>query len=332
MDRDRISVIVPAYEAENTIEKCIKSIQSQSYQNLQIIIVDDGSEDQTASIVKRMAREDQRILLISQENQGVSGARNKGIQYAEGAWVLFVDSDDVIQPDLCEVLFRETLDNPCDLVVGGLTFVKSFERSETKLSKAVYDKKSLLDHFEIQGNTVIYQNVVCKLYRSTYLKKCQFPVGVRLGEDMLLNYQYYAYVDSVAVIPYYGYEYLAHQNSATRNFCEEDFEKQFLLREKGIEFYQDILGGMGIPAVIEQNFVGNMLGIILTLVSNCSNRKCRLYLKQYLGDKRLASKLETYTPVNKKFSILKQLCLKKRVTMLILLGKINRLRCRFALK
>lgn len=99
-----VTVIVPAYNAEKTIQNCINSIQKQSYKDIEIVVIDDGSTDRTKEIVQRLLRKDGRIKIISQYNQGASAARNKGIEKASGEYVTFVDADDEIEPQLIKVL------------------------------------------------------------------------------------------------------------------------------------------------------------------------------------------------------------------------------------
>ena len=106
----KISVIVPVYNAEKYLEKCIESVLAQTYPNWELILVDDGSKDGSADIVDGYAARDTRIMAIHQENAGPGMARNKGIRVAHGEYIVFLDSDDVIKPDYFEKLSHETAD------------------------------------------------------------------------------------------------------------------------------------------------------------------------------------------------------------------------------
>ena len=112
---DLISVVVPAYNIEKYIERCIKSILSQTYSNLEIIIVDDGSTDNTASIIDQYALKDTRIIPIHKKNGGVSSARTEGINRASGDWIGFVDGDDVIEENMYEVLINNAKKYDADI-------------------------------------------------------------------------------------------------------------------------------------------------------------------------------------------------------------------------
>lgn len=329
VENNCISVIIPVYQAENSIRNCISSLQSQTYQNLQIITIDDGSTDQSPKILDEIAEKDKRVMVIHQKNQGVSVARNIGIEHATGKFILFVDADDTIDNKMCELLIDEYRREKSELIINGLVFLYKSKKTYIKSESLVYTKRQLLENFERQGNTFIYQNVSGKLYLSQLVQKCQFEQGVRLGEDMLFNYQYFQNVTKVSVIDYSGYIYNINSDSATHTFKEGDFEGQLNLREKGIEFYREVLGGEGIPKVIEQNYVGNILGIIISLVTTLSIKESYFYLKKYLNNEFFVSKLKAYFPINMKFKMLKIVCFKKCYFGIILLGKINKLRMRF---
>ena len=117
--RDTISVIIPAYNCEKYIKNCLESLKHQTYRNLEIIVVNDGSTDNTLNICREMQYNDYRIKIINQENKGVSAARNKGIECATGKYITFVDADDVIEPDMYEVMQKDIYLNTADIVRVG---------------------------------------------------------------------------------------------------------------------------------------------------------------------------------------------------------------------
>lgn len=119
-----VSVVVPIYKVEPYLEKCVKSIQNQTYQNLEIILVDDGSPDRCGEICDRYAREDTRIKAVHKENGGLSDARNYGVRYTTGKYLLFVDSDDFIHETLVEKTVKVAEENACDLVLFDYYYVE----------------------------------------------------------------------------------------------------------------------------------------------------------------------------------------------------------------
>lgn len=329
MENNYISVIIPVYQAEKCIKNCISSLQNQTYKNLQIIMVDDGSTDKSPEILDEIAKKDNRVIVIHQKNQGVSVARNVGIEHASGKFIIFLDADDTLDNKMCELLMDEYRREKSELVISGLVFAYNLKKTYIKSESSVYTKKQLLENFERQGNTFIYQTLMGKLYLSEFIKQCQFEQGVRLGEDLLFNYQYFQNVTKVSVMDYCGYIYNINSSSTTHTFKDGDFEGQFNLREKGINFYRGVLGGAETPKVIERNYVGNILGIIVSLVTTTSIKESYVYLKKYLNNEFFMSKLKVYLPINKKFKLLKIVCLKKCYFGILLLGKINKLRMRF---
>ena len=120
-DNPLVSVIVPAYNAEPYIDKCIRSLTAQTYGNIEIIAVNDGSMDKSGAILDELAQQDRRIRCLNQSNQGVCIARNNGIDMAKGEYLLFVDGDDFLDPDYVEALVTTAMANDSDLVIGGYT-------------------------------------------------------------------------------------------------------------------------------------------------------------------------------------------------------------------
>lgn len=117
--QDLISIIVPIYNVENYIDRCVESITNQSYKNLEIILVDDGSTDSSGEKCDIWATRDRRIMVIHKENGGVGNARNAGMSYANGEWIGFVDSDDFVEPEMYEALYWGCVDNGADLCMIG---------------------------------------------------------------------------------------------------------------------------------------------------------------------------------------------------------------------
>jgi len=120
-DNPLVSVIVPVYNAESYVDKCIRSLTAQTYANIEIIAVNDGSKDISGTIIEELAQTDKRIRFINQPNQGVCIARNNGIDMARGEYLLFVDGDDFLEPDYVEALATAAMANDSDLVIGGYT-------------------------------------------------------------------------------------------------------------------------------------------------------------------------------------------------------------------
>lgn len=143
-----VSIIIPVYNAASFIEKCVKSVTSQTHKNMEIVLVDDGSKDQSYDLCKKLASEDERIVVTAQSNQGVVSARNKGFEMSRGRYVLFVDADDWIEPDMVEELVSHIGD--ADIISSAVKWEKypgkeSFCRDE--YDEGLYDNKESIDKF-----------------------------------------------------------------------------------------------------------------------------------------------------------------------------------------
>ena len=183
MNEPLISIVVPVYNVEGYLEKCLESLVHQTYRNLEILLVDDGSTDSSGAICDRYAENDGRIRVIHKENGGLSDARNAGMRIARGEWILFVDSDDFISPDACAVYMRCVEDTQADIVVSSEK--KFFDESECSCERAVRptevinSEEALIRYYY----RVLPGYAWGKLYRREVVSEQLFPVG-KLFEDM----------------------------------------------------------------------------------------------------------------------------------------------------
>ena len=184
---DLVTVVIPVYNSKATVEKAVRSIMNQTYKNLEIIIVNDGSTDESLEICERLASEDARILVHSQENGGLSAARNKGISLAKGKWITFVDSDDLADPNMIEILLNCAVKACADLSVCNLKKVdtQDFEGSAADIN---CDGKVFSSNDFINGS--LLNNIPLfawgKLYRTELFEDVEFPVG-RFFEDEITS-------------------------------------------------------------------------------------------------------------------------------------------------
>ena len=192
-DKDLISIIVPIYNTEEYVGECIQSIISQTYKNIEIILVNDGSKDNSGKICDEYAKKDSRIIVIHKENTGVADSRNRGLDIAKGGFIHFADSDDILNERLVEILHHEMIVNDADYVFADYT--KFYEGQEPPLKDVKEyeieerDKYYILEMYYHQGHDHEI-NVIptCKLYRRELFDGIRFPVG-RKGEDELTNYK-----------------------------------------------------------------------------------------------------------------------------------------------
>lgn len=212
----KISIIIPVYNGEAFIEKCMKSILMQTMQELQIIVVDDGSTDHTYEILRKMAVDDTRIEIIHQKNCGVAKARNKGLSSARGEWIMFVDSDDTIDNDYCASMFEAANMLNVDVLISysGLGEKKIDlleERKKLILASLSYDEASFTFNIDAPWG---------KLFRNSVLQKkhIKFPEKLTRSEDALFCASVYENVDDIGTMNRSGYIHNKREGSLCRSF------------------------------------------------------------------------------------------------------------------
>lgn len=209
-----VSVIMPVYKVEDYLDRAIRSVVDQSYGNLEIILVDDGSPDRCPAICDSWAKNDSRIRVIHKKNGGVSSARNAGLRMAGGDWISFVDSDDWIHPQFLEVLLLQTVKFPdADIIVSDMQRVTA----EVPICPIVPEETEFarLQTGCIFRSRTVRNYVWGKLYRAKIVKNRSFDESVVLGEDSVFNAQ--IFTDEAVTVLYAGvktYFYFQRESSA----------------------------------------------------------------------------------------------------------------------
>lgn len=209
-----VSVIIPVYNVEKYLEKCIESIVCQDYPNLEIIIVNDGSTDKSGTIVDTYAKKDERIKVISQPNSGLSAARNVGVSYSSGDYIMFVDGDDFISHDMVSRLLDVSRLSGADYVCSeSKNFIDGDDQKAEKLINSYRDKKLEYELFETDEALIrmFYQKpsitgAYLKLYKNELVKKIPFPEG-RYYEDFATTYSFIRNAAKIAFIKEKHYAY-----------------------------------------------------------------------------------------------------------------------------
>ena len=213
-EKIKISIVVPMYNAENYISAWIESILKQSYCNLEIVLVDDGSKDYTLEIAKKYQKKDSRICLISKENTGVSDSRNIGIENVHGRYLTFVDSDDYLEVNCIEVLLQEIQkNNSLHMVCCNHLYDYNGKRvyKTSRLKEGVYSYKELKDRLIDDGTLtgILFGSVCGVLYDLEIIRQYQlyFDKNLKVNEDGVFNLMYLWYIDGIAIIdkPLYVY-------------------------------------------------------------------------------------------------------------------------------
>lgn len=219
---EKISVIVPVYNAEKYLEKCVKSILNQTYSNFEILLINDGSTDNSDIICDKIKNLDDRIKVFHRENSGVSATRNFGLENSTGNLITFIDSDDFIKEDMLEILYNNLEKFNADISIGKVvdTFDENYIFKEIQESVYNWDNENAMKEILKAKKTSFFP--VAKLFRKNLFEKIKFNDNYKLAEDALLITEILLSKKlNVVCSNREVYAYLHHKNSATTNIVKD---------------------------------------------------------------------------------------------------------------
>jgi glycosyltransferase involved in cell wall biosynthesis len=210
----KITIVIPVYNTEEYIEDCVNTIINQSYNNLEIILINDGSTDNSLEICVNLSKIDKRIIVINKPNGGVSSARNSGIRIASGEYLAFIDSDDKVDVDIIRVLYDGIISTNSDLSICGISTYS--QRNPPKLNQ-VGSKNILIDNEYAIERLLYHRNlsvsVSGKLYPRRLFDSNMFNEDISFGEDLDFNYRIFSNIDLISVNSNIMYYYFVHETS-----------------------------------------------------------------------------------------------------------------------
>ena len=224
--KDKISIIVPIYNVENYLDECLQSLINQTYNNLEIILVNDGSTDRSLEICKNYVSEYTNIYLYSKENGGLSDARNYGLDRATGKYVCFVDSDDYVSLDMVEYLYENLIKYDAPLVCCNINMVYD---DHIELKHSTYKEAIIFNSEEAIRDTLYNISIDYaswnKLYKiELFEDKLRFPKG-KIYEDMFIMHEIIHKAKKIVYLPESKYYYRQRSNSITKSkFSEKNFD------------------------------------------------------------------------------------------------------------
>ena len=272
MNQPLVSIILPVYNAQNHLARCVGSICAQTYQNIEIVILNDGSKDQSLPVCEEFRQKDPRILLVDKANSGVSDTRNLGLKLASGKYVEFVDSDDYLDPDFTERLVAAAEENEADFVIAPYKMVipAGASKPEQVLDKiqdelgvmsvarppevreygflpaGVYDKDTFALRLMDKPASYFYSVLWNKLYRRYILtgNDIQFVSEMRWAEDLVFNLRYIQYAERFVAIDKPGYYYVQNPQS----ICHTQINAATIVQNKlqVFRYYKDLYTRLGI--------------------------------------------------------------------------------------
>lgn len=245
-----ISVIVPVYRVAPYLRQCVESIINQSYKDLEILLIDDGSPDECGEICEEYKKKDSRIIVFHTENRGLSAARNLGLTAAKGEYLGFIDSDDGIEPDMYETLLKRMEDTNADISGCGFWTEYPFATKKSQIQETVYEGEEL-ERGLIDGKISNY--VWNKLYRKSLFQNISFPEG-RTFEEIASMHKIISEAGSVADIADLKYHYRIRPESITKtytaknlmDYADAHLDRYFFFKEEMnnlfLEKHEEILG------------------------------------------------------------------------------------------
>ncbi len=298
MNNDLISVVVPCYNVEKYLTKCVDSIVNQSYKNLEIVLVDDGATDGTPQLCDELAKTDDRIKVLHKVNGGLSDARNAGFAIANGDYVTFFDSDDWIEPDTIKIAYDKMINDNLDLVVWGYS-ADFVDDNENVLNNRICVVDGIC---EVAGdNTVLTQKDTLgisgyawnKLYKAEIIKNndLKFEKGISLVEDILFNSLYFTKCKKIGFIDFIGNHYIQRGRVTLGT---KRYENVFELKLIGCEARKNILMHFGvsnnkIKGMMAPFYYGALKPAInnIKTETNLSKKEKLKKIKSFIADKNV---------------------------------------------
>lgn len=218
MNTPKVSIIIPAYNVEAYIGLCVSSVLAQTMSDLELIVVNDGSSDNTGPVIDELAATDARIKVIHQKNGGVSVARNKGLEHATGEYVCFIDGDDVITKNMLAEMCRMIKESGADICACGLTLFRNkaaVPEYAEPATNATYTSQEALGVLLYEKG--ILNSPCAKLYKRSVIGKIRFQQDIAFGEDMYFNFSVFGAAKTVTASAFAPYYYLQRRGSAMRS-------------------------------------------------------------------------------------------------------------------
>ncbi len=281
-----VSIVIPVYNTEKYIEKCILSVINQTYENIEIIIVNDGSSDESLTICQYYAGIDSRIKLINKKNEGVSQARNEGLKYVNGDFLIFIDSDDWIEREMVGCLVQKALSFDADVVIFGWVC-----EGKADCEKKIVDRDFIISRNELISE-IIFDN---EMYGGGYTynkfwnyKKLKnnftgFNENLYAYEDNLCVIKNYLYAQKILMIPEVFYHYLIHSNSLSHRAelswdVLDNIVQAYFLINKALGAYE------GLNRVAEEKYYFEIVELLGTAIKQQNLPKVHRYFGLLKGN------------------------------------------------
>lgn len=294
----KISIIIPIYNSEKYLRQCLNSVQSQTFADFEVLLINDGSNDNSGKICDEYAAKDTRIKVFHKENGGVSSARNLGIDEAEGEWICFVDSDDVLEENYLTTLVKSSVDSKADFIAQGFKKFGNGIEKNMHLGVGLFSASDFRTLFQIKK----IQNFgfpFSKLFRGEIIKKHQisFPISFSIAEDLAFMLMYLSKIQTIQLDAVHHYLYRQVDNSLSNRLREPSIyfnrynELKRIFKEEFNEVYIDLYNETHTFFSLKHTLGSALFQSILSLYFFRLNKGSRLTYLQKINkeDKALIS-------------------------------------------
>lgn len=233
--KDLISIIVPIYNVEKYIGPCLDSIINQTYKNIEIILINDGSKDNSLEIIKQYQEKDNRIVIVDRENKGVLYTRVEGFKIANGKYITYIDSDDWVEENMLEIMYNKAIEYDadvvkCDFGINDFKIETGINKSDVFITEESFEP-DFYDKFLVDFNI---HNVWAQLFKRDLLINdiVNVDTSIGLGDDLEINIQLFKNIKSILFMPNKLYHYRHNNLSLTRTFTPENINKNIVSATK----------------------------------------------------------------------------------------------------
>ena len=241
MNNPLISIIVPVYNVEKHISECIESLLNQTYQNLEIVLVDDGSTDESGKICDKFAQKDNRIKVYHKPNGGVSSARNYGLEKATGKYISFCDSDDQMTSQMIEKLFNALQEHNVKMAMCGYKQINDNGEKDHKKESRLYCIDAENDLFEIISSPELNLSAVWnKMFEASEIKKLKFDHSISWGEDQIFVFDFLKNNKEFFYVGEMLYVYNYKNSNLSKSLLKNYIEKNIILAKRRSQFLNEI--------------------------------------------------------------------------------------------
>lgn len=334
-----ISIIIPIYNAQKSIEKCINSTLNQTYKNIEIICINDGSKDDSRQILDELVIKDNRLKSFNIENSGVSNARNIGIDKSNGECIFFLDADDWLESNAIEMLMESYTKTKADIVIGDFVKIKGNEKISSghgdQFNKNTHlNKKKILEYVKVYLQTsykdLLFNHCWGKLYKSSILKEHNVLFDIRLHgfEDIDFNFRVLEFVNEIIysnnVI--YNYQLAINSQSSQISLNVDQIDKFFITFENIMGFLKtnktEII--FDIKQEVGHFYISNMIMILIRTcgqISKNNERDVFNIIKVIINNKNIINHLKYYNPRGKETWLMPYLMRLRLIKPVLYFGK-----------